>query len=256
MLKIFNEDTYNYFIVENKINIEEKNEKIISNNMPKNKVIEKKEIEENSSKVNDEDNKKKQNILNTEEEIIAYEILKKSEFRILINKNELIYDDINYGNSKIKINEKFQQINKYFEANKTESVLSKNYHKFIKFLKEFEKYLKKEFNLKYNLRIDLNFEKENNNNDETYNIKCNYILYNPDSIEDDKQFFMDDNILINRINSILRIFLICSSNLGQRIFCFWIDYCLITNNIYISFFIGIIPCFHTCSISSKIEDTR
>ena len=150
-------------------------------------------------------------ILSIDEEILANELLIKSEFRLHTNKRELnpfiIYDDINYGNSKIKINEKFPQIKKYFKGNKTENILFKNFHKFIKFLKEFKNRLKDEFKLNYNLRIDLNFEKEGNDNiDKTYNIKCIYKFYNPDPKENDKISFVDENILFDGNNSNLQGF--------------------------------------------------
>ena len=143
-----------------------------------------------------------------ENKILVENMLIKSEIKFHINKKEkeidkdkdnnspfIIYDEINFGQYKIKSLEKFEELknkpNKELEKDKN---LYTKFKKFIEFLDEINLRLQNEFELEYNLTIKLEIELYNSNyKDDKDNLYCKYIFYLPDS--NDEISFKEDNIL-------------------------------------------------------------
>ena len=136
---------------------------------------------------------------------LADGILKKSVIKFHTNKNKqkpfIIYDEINYGKCHIKINiEKLDEIENFFTENKIEISSSKKLKQYKEFLNEISNKLENEFMYEYYLEIKLEIQLSEPNNYE--NLTCKYIFYSPDPNEKNPIIFKDDNILVNKTNSL------------------------------------------------------
>ena len=113
----------------------------------------------------------------------------------------IIYDEILCGNYNIKIDYTKLLKSKYdCEHSQQKNELSENFLKLFNFLKEIEKRINNEFLLNYNLKIklDIQIKDNNNNSDSIYNISCFYTFYDP--INNSTYKFQDENIWINGTN--------------------------------------------------------
>ena len=146
-------------------------------------------------------------VINDKKENFIFYILNKSSiiFHTNLKGKEpyIIYDEISYGDYNIKIDFMKLLNSKYAcEHSQPKNESSENYLKLFNFLKEVEERINKEFLLNYNLKIKLDIRKEDydNNSDSTYNISCIYTFYDP--INNSPYTYKDENILINRTNSL------------------------------------------------------
>ena len=244
IIKIFNEDIYDSFIDKNNIKIEEDDiqDDNISNNITKVKdgIISNLDnkysnpLYESFQKVQDSENsiinnessfyltkslktekEKKSNECNnkTKEEEISEYILKKSKLRFHTNKSGekmiFIYDPIIIVNKNYNIlieYEKLQSCKEYFLKNNIETVLAKSFLKLMDFKDELEKSIRNEFIYNYNLKIELAFQRVDNEEreNEIYDIQCIYTFFHPD--DDNKECYKDENILFNKTLSKLQGF--------------------------------------------------
>ena len=127
---------------------------------------------------------------------MEYKILNKSKFKLHTNKKGqipfIIYDEI-----KIIINEKETENKTIEEIRKTTTnnqKLKNNYNKFLSFLDKFESTFLNNFKNKYKLKMTLNFETKNIDNNNNFIITCFYDVSIP-GLNDEQ--FKDDNILTN-----------------------------------------------------------
>jgi len=114
---------------------------------------------------------------------------------IIVNKNMVVeYKELN-------------NCREYFLKNKTETVLAKNFLKFMEFKNEFEDRIRNGFKYNYNLKMELAFQRVDNKErgNEFYDIQCKYNFYPPDNKYKDS--FIDENILMNKTESNLQGFL-------------------------------------------------
>jgi hypothetical protein len=148
----------------------------------------------------------------TKEEIAEF-ILKESKFRFHTNKNleemTFIYDQIIIvlKNYNILVDyEQLQSCKEYFLKNKIETVLAKSFLKLMDFKDELEKSIRNEFMYNYNLKIELAFQRVDNEEreNEIYDIQCIYTFFHPD--DDNKECYKDENILFNKTLSKLQGF--------------------------------------------------
>ena len=146
------------------------------------------------------------------EEEIAELILKESKLRFLTQKNgeemTFIYDQNIIVNKNMVV--EYKELNncrEYFLKNKTETVLAKNFLKFMEFKNEFEDRIRNGFKYNYNLKMELAFQRVDNKErgNEFYDIQCKYNFYPPDNKYKDS--FIDENILMNKTESNLQGFL-------------------------------------------------
>ena len=142
---------------------------------------------------------------------IIFNFLNKCTILFHVNPNKkmsFIYDNIYYGEHNIRI--EFEQLMRYKSAYikiKEENEISKNFILFLDFLNQIENEIKKEFLYNYNLKIKIETNKEqiNNNDDPSiYNISCLYTYYEP--FENNIKLYREENILINKTNSNLQGF--------------------------------------------------
>ena len=138
-------------------------------------------------------------------EKLAIRILNKSKV-ILNSKAEggkltFIFESVNYGDYNISINnEKLLQIKQYFIQNKIESLIAKSYFKYMEFLDEFKKRICTKYIQDYKLKIVLEFQiNDKNENDSNLIISCCYKFYS--DVEPNK-ILKEGNILLNKENSI------------------------------------------------------
>ena len=201
LIKIFNKGNYEFTLKY----LNENYENSIGNNKKKKiDTLDKNNAKENYNEFINQNNKENynSNLLC----LLANHILKKSEI-ILNAKKEgdklyFIYDSASFGDYHIFINyEKMLQIKEYFIKNKIESIISKSYFKYIKFLDSFKNRICKEFTNEYKLKIGLEFQIiDNTNNDSIYNINCIYKYYSPDLNLSSNKIFKEENILLNKKN--------------------------------------------------------
>ena len=216
LIKIFNEDIYDYFINKNKINVEENN---ANNSIIHNRNLSKEEniiIDEKVNSSSEDESTKcqtgniKENEFNEkrEEEMVEH-ILKESKIKLHINNSReepvIIYEEINIGINNIFLeNNELQKCKEYFLKNKIETVIAKSYLKLMEFIDEFENRIKTEFKYKYNLNIQLHFKRIGiDKNTGLYDIQCIYYFFSPDNNE--IETFKEENIL--KTNSKLQGFL-------------------------------------------------
>ena len=235
LIKIFNEDRYDYFIKQNNIIIEE-DDNVNDNSENKNKKINNESLMEVNEKIIQSDNANNNNNnqstslntkknksdkeieivenIKTKEEEIAELMLEHSKIRIHTNGNgekmTFNYDEIitivknnNYNNNLILIEyEQLQRCEEYFSPIKKEKVLANNFILLMEFINEFENRSKKEIKYEHSLKIELEFSRVDNEdiNNNGYDIKCIYTLFGQ-SDNDEKQNFIEDNILINKTQS-------------------------------------------------------
>ena len=129
---------------------------------------------------------------------LIYKILNNSQFALHNNKKGnkpfIIYDEINLfkkGKEKEIENKTIDEIKNATTSNER---LLNNYKKFLLFLDEFEKSLENEFNNNFKLKITLNFETQNINNNNDFIITC---LYKVELPEENEETYKDENILTN-----------------------------------------------------------
>ena len=216
LVKIFNEDIYDFFIKRNKIAIEEDNYN--NNKIIHNKKLAKEEnirIEEKIINSSEEESTISGNIKENEchkkreEEIVEY-ILKESKIKMHIDNRRkepfINYEEIYIGiNNIILENSELQRCKEYFLENKKETDIAKSYLKLMEFIDEFKKRIKTEFKHKYNLKIDLHFKRNGiDKNTGLYDIQCIYYFYPPHNNK--LETFREENILINKTNSNLQGF--------------------------------------------------
>jgi len=227
LIKIFNEDIYNYFIEKNKICLDEDN---ANNNLNQNRNLSREEniiIEEKviNSSEDESTNCQTGNIKENEfdekrEEEIAEHILNESQIKLNINNREekpfIIYEEINIGiNNIILENNELQICKEYFLKNKIETVISRSYLKFMEFINEFENRIKTEFKYKYNLKIHLHLKRNDiDRNTGLYDIQCIYYFFSPDNNE--LETFKEENILINKTDSKLQGFLFMINEINNE----------------------------------------
>ena len=249
IIKIFNKDIYGFFIEKYNIKVEEnciQNDNI-SDNITKvkdgnldNKCAN--SLYESFLKIQDSDNSNISNLNNNEsscyltksfksekemksleydtikEEEIAELILKKSKFRFHTNKSseemEFIYDQIiivirNY-NILIEY-EQLESCKKYFLKNKIETVLAKNFLKLMDFKNELENRIRNEFIYKYNLKMEVEILRVDNEErgNEFYDIQFIYTFFPPYGNKEER--YKDENVLINKTVSSLQGFSYLSS---------------------------------------------
>ena len=205
-----NENNTNSENNENNTNSEKNENNTISENNKNNinRDSKKQTIKRKSTTEIKEDNESKQN-----KKLIKYNneneneiqnfffLLKNSIFVLHTNekgkKPYIIYDHIFIGKNKIEINE--NKLKAIEEENKSSPTPNESYSRFLKFLDVIKKRIQNEFTHNYCLKIELIFQNDNSNNQNNiYDISCNYILYNP--LNNKKSSFKDDNILINYTN--------------------------------------------------------
>ena len=142
--------------------------------------------------------------VNIEKDDIIFNLLNKSIILFHVNaEKNVIYDNIYYGKHNIEIT--FDKLMKYYEAyikmkEKKESI--KNLILFINFLKQIEFEIKNCFKFNYYLKVKLEINREqiNNNTDSSiFNTSCIYTFYEP--IANKPKKYIEENILINGINS-------------------------------------------------------
>jgi len=246
LIKIFDEDKYNFFLEKNNIKVEEDNnqninepnnkekikegnqiisenknlnsnnevlsevqEKVFySENVNKNTTKKDSKIDKNFNKGKYEEMEKLEYSKTKEEEEIAEYILNKSKIRFHTDENgekmTFIYDEIiiEVKENNILIEyEQLQRCKEYFLQNKKDSALENSFIKFMEFMDEFEKRIKRECKCNYNLKLELEFLIIKKNKD-IYDIQCEYTFFSPN--EDGKSLkFKDENILINKTKSSL-----------------------------------------------------
>ena len=137
---------------------------------------------------------------------ILYNILIFSSINITVEmENEKYYtsfEEITYGkknNTKIDAN-KFKESLRINKESKKDDYLTKNCKLFIVFLDEFMSRIVNEYKNNFKLKIKLELEKEEKNIDDIFNITCKYIFFEP--INNKPHSFIEENILINRTNSL------------------------------------------------------
>jgi hypothetical protein len=238
LIKIFNEDCYDFFIKQNNIKVEEDDNQ--NDNAPNNKENKQKGkknneslmevneiiIQSNNSSIDSNINNNQSTSLNTnklkhekekeinessktKEEEIAELMLEHSKIKFHTNgpgdKMTFIYDEIIIvvKNNNILIdNEQLQRCEAYLSQNKKETILTKNFLKLIEFKNEFEKRIKEESKCEFSLRMELEFSRVDNeerNNNGLYDIKCIYTFFPGDNNE--MQSYKDENILVNKTKS-------------------------------------------------------
>ena len=143
----------------------------------------------------------------SKEEEIAEHILKESKLRFHTIKSgeemTFIYDEIIVVVEKSNILIEYEQLQKckeYFLQNQGETILAKSFLMFMEFKNELENRIKEEFKYKYNLKMELELIRVNNEEKGIYDIQCIYNFFPPvngDYIES----FKDENILINKTKS-------------------------------------------------------
>ena len=155
---------------------------------------------------------------------LIYKILNNSKFVLHTNKKGerpfIIYDEITlFKKIKKEKEEKIETENKTIDeirkATSSIEILSKNYPKFLSFLDKFERTLENEFINNYKLKITLNFNTQNINNNE-YTIICFYDVEISGNIEQ----YKDENILTNGIGDGFQYMLteINSSSYSDKIY--------------------------------------
>ena len=152
-----------------------------------NKKKSKKEYEEEIKRSNDSFDSDTTN----EENYFEKRILENSMFLIHTKEKEkaFIYDEITFGKKNINIKEKFLQVMEREEENQNQ-----NLKILIKYLRNFEEKIKKEFILNYCLYLKLRLKKEKREDKkQSYNVSCTIIFYDPLSKKETP--FKDGNII-------------------------------------------------------------
>ena len=132
---------------------------------------------------------------------LVYKILNNSKFTLHTNKKKetpfIIYDEIKlFKKEKEKtIEAENKTIEEIKKATTNNEKLLNNYQKFLSFLNKFESSLPNEFNNNYKLKITLNFETQNINNND-FIITC---LYDIEIPGENNEQYKDENILTNGI---------------------------------------------------------
>lgn len=150
-----------------------------------NKKKGKKEYEEQEKRSNDSFD------ITDEENYFKNRILENSVFLIHTKEEEktFVYDEITFGKKNISIKEKFLQ-----EMERQEENQNQNLKILIKYLRNFEEKIKKEFNLNYCLYLKLRLKKEEREGkNQSYDVSCTITFYDPISKEETP--FKDHNIL-------------------------------------------------------------
>ena len=134
-----------------------------------------------------------------DENELVYKILNNSKFTLHTNKKKetpfIIYDEIKlFKKEKEKtIEAENKTIEEIKKATTSNEKLLNNYQKFLSFLNKFESSLPNEFNNNYKLKITLNFETQNINNND-FIITC---LYDVEIPGENSEQYKDENILTN-----------------------------------------------------------
>ena len=134
-----------------------------------------------------------------EKKKLAEKILTESEIILLKNKkNAKVFfekDEIKYREGNIEIDILKQNIGDL------DNQYKQNYENFFEFIEEVKENIENGFENNYDLKIKLQFKKEEKRFlDTLYNISCKYTFYPPN--KDDIKAFKDDNILVNKTNSL------------------------------------------------------
>ena len=225
LINIFGQDNYNFFIEKNKIKLIErkKTEKNINKNEEIKQIINKNKIIENDSTKSTKSTQSKtlksskkilEDPLFLDYKVLAERILIKSEISLHTNKRGekpfIIFDEINYGESQIKVEEEqLYKMKHFFESININDInvapATKNYLKYLEFIEEIKELIQEEFDSNYNLKIKLVFKKHNkiensSNKGIIFNISCEYIFYPPNN-KIKEISFKEENILVNKTNS-------------------------------------------------------
>jgi len=117
------------------------------------------------------------------------------------NKNFTYYEELTYGkmNTKFDVN-KFTKFLRIYKGSDKDDDLTKNFKLFIAFLDEFNINVTNKYKNNFTLKIKLNFKNEKKPIDGIFNITCKYTFFQP--INNKPHSFIEDNILINRTNSL------------------------------------------------------
>ena len=151
--------------------------------------------------------KEEKDILYKQIKNITKKILKKSVIKIIDfkkdGKNYIELDKIKYGErlSQLNIRKWDKIIKEYKILCEKDNEIFNNFKKYTEYLDGIKNEIQNKFSLDYKLEIELNFENINNKqNNEIYNITCEYIFYPP--LEDSKQLSFSDtsNILTYNTN--------------------------------------------------------
>ena len=152
---------------------------------------------------------------------LEYKILNNSKFVLHTSKKEnkllIIYDEIKlFKKEKEKtIETNIKTIDEIRNANTRNEKLLNNYKKFLSFLEKFESTLSNDFINNFKLKITLNFETKNINNND-FIITC---LYDVEIPGEDNEQYKDENILTNGIGEGFQYMLndINSANYSDKI---------------------------------------
>ena len=153
---------------------------------------------------------------------LVYKILNNSKFTLHTNKKKetpfIIYDEIKlFKKEKEKtIEAENKTIEEIKKATTSNQKLLNNYQKFLSFLDKFESSLPNEFNNNYKLKITLNFETQNINNND-FIITC---LYDVEIPGENSEQYKDENILTNGFGDGFQYMLneINSTNYSDKIY--------------------------------------
>ena len=156
-----------------------------------------KSAKQKSNRSFDNDFENEDEVFNENE--LVYKILNNSKFTLHTNKKKekpfIIYDEIKlFKKEKEKtIEAENKTIEEIKKATTSNEKLLNNYQKFLSFLNKFESSLPNEFNNNYKLKITLNFETQNINNND-FIITC---LYDVEIPGENSEQYKDENILTN-----------------------------------------------------------
>ena len=132
-----------------------------------------------------------------DENELVYKILSNSKFELHTDKKGkipfIIYDEIKLFKKEKEIENK--TIEEIKNATTSNEKLLNNYNKLLSFLDKFGRSLSNEFNNEYKLKITLNFETQNINNND-FIITC---LYDIEIPGENNEQYKDENILTNGI---------------------------------------------------------
>jgi len=145
------------------------------------------------------------NISNDDISNIIKNILNFSSITIKVeqenNKNFTYYEELTYGKMATKFDvNKFTKILRIYKGSDKDDDLTKNFKLFIAFLDEFSINVTNKYKNNFTLKIKLNFKNEKKPIDGIFNITCKYTFFQP--INNKPHSFIEDNILINRTNSL------------------------------------------------------